>query len=111
MKHVKILIVVDLPAPLGPRKPTISPRLTSKLILSSARNDPKFFVRSFATIMTSLDIPSAPPGSGIAGSPNRPRSGIRRDREKPRDFPPRNQRPRDRATTRHYDNEVKRGAS
>ena len=48
MKHVRMRIVVDLPAPFGPRKPTISPLSTSKLILSTARNDPKFFVRSFA---------------------------------------------------------------
>src|SRR5579864_7591967 len=62
MKHVKMRIVVDLPAPFGPRKPTISPRFTSKLILSSARNDPKLFDKSFALIITSLDIPSAPAG-------------------------------------------------
>ena len=49
-------IVVDFPAPLGPRKPKISPRFTSKLILSRARNDPKLFDKSVAWIITSLDI-------------------------------------------------------
>ena len=34
-------IVVDFPAPLGPRKPTISPRLTSKLILSRVPERPE----------------------------------------------------------------------
>jgi hypothetical protein len=48
MKQVRMRIVVDFPAPFGPRKPTISPRLTSKLILSTARNDPKLFERSLA---------------------------------------------------------------
>ncbi|KYF95496.1 hypothetical protein BE20_45285 [Sorangium cellulosum] len=40
MKQVRMRIVVDLPAPFGPRKPTTSPRWTSKLTLSSARSDP-----------------------------------------------------------------------
>src|SRR6185436_2095297 len=34
-------IVVDLPAPLLPRKPKISPRRTSKVTLSTATNWPK----------------------------------------------------------------------
>ena len=36
-KHVSILIVVVLPAPLGPRKPTISPGSMAKLTPSTAR--------------------------------------------------------------------------
>src|SRR5580704_12654095 len=56
MKHVRMRIVVDFPAPFGPRKPTISPRFTSKLILSSARKDPKVFVRSLAEIIASFAI-------------------------------------------------------
>src|SRR5579864_1189569 len=82
MKHVRMRIVVDLPAPLGPRKPTISPRLTSKLILSSARNDPKLFDRSFALIMMSLDISSAPAGERKQ-NPARRRTGARHNRPEP----------------------------
>src|SRR5512137_175855 len=36
-------IVVDFPAPFGPRKPKISPRRTPKLILSTATKSPNFF--------------------------------------------------------------------
>ena len=38
-------MVVVLPAPLGPRKPTISPRSTWKLMWSTASTGPKYFVR------------------------------------------------------------------
>src|SRR5512136_1411737 len=41
-------IVVDFPAPLGPRKPNISPRPTEKEISSTARKSPKRLTR-FAT--------------------------------------------------------------
>ena len=34
---VSILIVVDFPAPLGPRQPTISPRAMAKVSPSTAR--------------------------------------------------------------------------
>ena len=37
---VSILMVVVFPAPLGPRKPTTSPRSTSKLALSTATMGP-----------------------------------------------------------------------
>ncbi len=37
---VKIFIVVLFPAPLGPRKPTVSPLATSKLMSSTAQFDP-----------------------------------------------------------------------
>src|SRR6476660_4348982 len=40
-----IRIVVDLPAPLLPRNPKISPRVTSKLMSSTATNWPKRRVR------------------------------------------------------------------
>src|SRR4051794_19389684 len=59
MKQVRIRIVVDLPAPLGPRKPTTSPRWTSKLTLSSARSDPNRFDNALASIITSLDKPTS----------------------------------------------------
>ncbi len=38
-------MVVVLPAPLGPRKPKISPRRTSTLRLSTASRSPYFFAR------------------------------------------------------------------
>src|SRR2546423_287079 len=41
---------VDLPEPLGPRRPKISPRGTCSVTLSSARNVPK----SFDTLCTSM---------------------------------------------------------
>src|SRR5215831_18339468 len=40
-----ILIVVDLPAPLLPRKPKISPRATSNVTLSTATKSPNRLVR------------------------------------------------------------------
>src|SRR5208282_3879279 len=39
-------MVVDLPAPLGPRKPKISPRRTSRLTWSTATKVPKVLTRS-----------------------------------------------------------------
>src|SRR5690349_1509936 len=47
-------MVVDLPAPLLPRKPKISPRRTSKLMLSTATNAPNFRVRPRTSIAFSL---------------------------------------------------------
>src|SRR5262245_60227626 len=44
-------MVVVLPAPLGPRKPTTSPRSTSKVMSSMARTGPKYFVRFLTLIM------------------------------------------------------------
>src|SRR5574341_510055 len=46
---VSIRIVVDFPAPFGPRKPKISPFLTSRLMRSTAVKSPKARVR-FATL-------------------------------------------------------------
>src|SRR3954471_2163492 len=56
MKQVKIRIVVDLPAPFGPRKPTTSPRFTSKFTLSRARTTPNRLVSPLAWIITSVAI-------------------------------------------------------
>src|SRR5579884_80157 len=42
----RMRMVVDLPAPLGPRKPKISPRATSSVTWSTAMNSPKRFTRS-----------------------------------------------------------------
>src|SRR5262245_30621508 len=44
-------MVVVLPAPLGPRKPTISPRSTSKLTRSMAKTGPKYLDRFWTLIM------------------------------------------------------------
>ena len=48
-KPVSIFIVVDFPAPFGPRKPTTSPLCTLKLILSTATNSPNDFFKFFAS--------------------------------------------------------------
>ena len=45
-----MLIVVDLPAPFGPRKPNVSPRATSKLTPRTASTSPKDFCRSETSI-------------------------------------------------------------
>ena len=60
MKQVRMRMVVDLPAPFGPRKPTISPRFTSNETLSSALKLPKRLDSSLAWIITSLDMAKAP---------------------------------------------------
>src|SRR5690242_5078967 len=51
MKPVIMRIVVDLPAPLGPRNPSTSPRPTSNETPSTARFDPKDLLR-FSTLIT-----------------------------------------------------------
>jgi len=50
-KVVNILIVVDFPAPLGPRNAKISPWPTLKLISLTAVKSPNFFVRFFTSII------------------------------------------------------------
>ena len=50
-------MVVDLPAPLLPRKPKISPRATSKLTSSTAMNSPNRRVRWRTTIAWRVDPP------------------------------------------------------
>src|SRR5262245_28543762 len=50
-KPVRMRIVVVLPAPLGPRKPTISPRSTRNEASSTARVRAKSFVRCSTSIM------------------------------------------------------------
>ena len=44
-KPDSIFMVVDLPAPLGPRKPSTSPGRTLREMPSTARNAPKLFLR------------------------------------------------------------------
>src|SRR5580700_8786342 len=58
-KPHRIRIVVDFPAPLGPRKPKISPRFTSSEMLSTATKSPKRLVR--------FSIRTAGPPSGSMG--------------------------------------------
>ena len=45
----RMRMMVDLPAPLGPRKPMISPRAMRKLMWSTATNLPKRLTRFSAT--------------------------------------------------------------
>ncbi|KEP85934.1 hypothetical protein X278_05585 [Oenococcus oeni IOEB_0205] len=50
-----ILIVVDLPAPLGPMKAKTSPEFTSKLISFKALKLPKFFANvQYAALLSSF---------------------------------------------------------
>src|SRR3954463_14971358 len=67
MKPVTIRMVVDLPAPFGPRKPSTSPRSTLKEMSSTARLAPKVLTRFSILIIASL-----PRGScGFAGAISR----------------------------------------
>src|ERR1700675_2014631 len=59
----RMRMVVDLPAPLGPRKPKISPRWTARLTWSTAVNVPKRLTKS--RISTALSVSIC--GSGGAG--------------------------------------------
>src|SRR5438067_5840232 len=53
MKPVIMRIVVDLPAPFGPRKPSTSPRSTVNEMSSTARFGPKAFTRFWILIICS----------------------------------------------------------
>src|SRR6267142_2821067 len=66
MKPVIMRMVVDLPAPLGPRKPSTSPRSTVNEMPSTARLAPKAFTRFSILIMQNLPAPL----QGGALSPN-----------------------------------------
>ena len=61
----RILIVVDLPAPLGPRKPNVSPDLTSKSIPRTASISP---YRLVSPLTRTAGWPSgdAPPGRSVS---------------------------------------------
>src|SRR5882672_9039204 len=54
MKPVIMRMVVDLPAPFGPRKPSTSPRSTVNEISSTARFAPKDFTRFSILIIDCL---------------------------------------------------------
>src|SRR5262245_14834131 len=51
MKHARMRMVVDLPAPLGPRKPTISPGATAKDTSLMAVTGPYRLVRFWTSII------------------------------------------------------------
>src|SRR5690554_3454693 len=72
-KPVSIFMVVDLPAPFGPRKPRTSPGFTSKDRLSTATWSPKRLVRLFIFIMASSISP------GILARRNQARAAKRKD--------------------------------
>src|SRR5690348_2083540 len=57
-KPVIIFMVVDLPAPLGPRKPSTSPRRTASDTSSTARIGPKCLVRWRTDTISSGDASS-----------------------------------------------------
>src|SRR6266849_6597634 len=75
MKPVIMRIVVDLPAPLGPRNPSTSPLPTSNETPSTARFGPKDLLR-FSTLITAplqkhLHRPARAGGSSRRGRRNR----------------------------------------
>src|SRR5271163_3496311 len=60
-----IFTSVDLPAPLSPSRPTISPRLTAKLTPDSDRTSPNVF----ETLRSSMTGGSAAPADCVTGGP------------------------------------------
>src|SRR4030095_16377264 len=56
MKHERIFIVVDLPAPLGPRKPTIVPLSTLKETSDTDVTGPYRLVRCSTWIIDGLAV-------------------------------------------------------
>jgi hypothetical protein len=54
---VIIFMVVDLPAPFGPRKPRTSPRATENDTFSTARIDPKLLLRLRIEIISDIALP------------------------------------------------------
>src|SRR3954464_3507756 len=80
----RTLIVVVLPAPLGPMKPKQSPSLISRLRFDSATSVPYRLVRLTVLIITAIRRPSCelPPGGSWSPCPSRCRSPpprVRRD--------------------------------
>src|SRR5215467_6514182 len=73
MKPVIMRIVVDLPAPLGPRNPRTSPFPTSKETPSTARFAPNDLLRFWTLITAPLDIAQTrpvPPKFPFAAEPD-----------------------------------------
>src|SRR5215469_13701959 len=68
---VSILMVVDFPAPLGPRKPKNCPGATRRLTLSTATSSPKRRVRAWVEIVGASSIEAlnlAQAGGGACGA-------------------------------------------
>src|SRR5258708_32523022 len=78
-KPVIIFMVGDLPAPLGPRKPSASPRGTENDTLSTARMGPNLLVRLRIAIIS--DISSCP--SNVFGRAGPARLAAKIDRIAP----------------------------
>ena len=90
MKPASMRIVVDLPAPFGPRKPSTSPRATVNVTLSTAVKLPNRLVSPAISISTGwpsavtlrlprvVVIPSGGGNSGISGQCKPQGSGWRR---------------------------------
>src|SRR4030095_908375 len=76
-KPAIIRIVVVFPAPLGPRKPWISPGATSRVTPSTAVKDPYFLTRSRTWIIGSSDVLLA----SRAGPAGRPSAASLRERD------------------------------
>src|SRR5262245_31769674 len=66
---VTIFIVVDLPAPLGPRKPRTSPLATSKDTPSTALRGPKCFARPRISIIALMEREKGPGTQGTSREP------------------------------------------
>src|SRR5258706_254668 len=69
MKPVIMRMVVDLPAPLGPRNPNTSPLPTSKETPSTARFGPKDLLRFSTLITLTLRIHRPAPGHRVPSLP------------------------------------------
>src|SRR6266581_2091265 len=68
MKQDRIFIVVDLPAPLGPRKPTICPFSTLKVTSATTRSIPSPRTGGGAGRRV-LHLPHEVPGHPLGGLP------------------------------------------
>src|SRR5688572_23104770 len=69
-KPVSIFMVVDFPAPLGPRKPSTVPGSTRKLTPSTAVIGPKCLERFLISIMADLGATSGRSAGAPAGHPS-----------------------------------------
>src|SRR5579871_2857024 len=74
MKPVMMRMVVDLPAPLGPRNPSTSPGATSNETSLTATLDPKD-LRKFSTLIMIAVKQRASKGPGVYATRLRPAKG------------------------------------
>src|SRR5437879_2867901 len=77
---VSILMVVDLPAPLGPRKPKNCPGATRRFTPSTAMSSPKRRVRDWVEMLgaKSIGLPESSTGTASGVRPRTSRSEERR---------------------------------